>query len=91
MAISIDGKEHKGYFIVKYGQDFPKARRSMEIEHPMYGECLIYVISIGTPFWTEKLTVKVPMIFYITQILKPNRMYRVNKKQKEINLKLVKG
>lgn len=91
MSISIDGKEHIRNFEVKYGEEFPKPRRSMRLINPDIGTCLVYVISIGTPKWTNKMTVQVPMEYYITQIIEPNKKYRTNQKRKESNLQLVKG
>ena len=91
MAISIDGIEHSMKFEVKYGDDFPKPRRSMEVIHSRFGKCLIYVTSVGIPEWTNRMTVLVPMKFYITQIIDPSKKYLINQKRKTAHLKLVKG
>jgi len=90
MSVSIDGKIHKSEINVKYGEYFPKAKRSMELHHPDYGYVLVYIIEIGQPRWTNKLSVKVPFKHYITDITKPNNKYLKAKKQAKSNLKVIK-
>ncbi|APC48278.1 hypothetical protein BME96_08895 [Virgibacillus halodenitrificans] len=89
MSISIDGKKYLNNFEVKYGDPFPVPRRSMRLINPNYGTCLVYVISTGVPKWTNKMTVHVPMKYYITQIVEPNKKYRNH--QKRNKLQLIKG
>jgi hypothetical protein len=69
MSISIDGKIHRGKVHIKYGEPFPIANRSMELHNPDYGIVLIYIISLGQPTWTNKLSVEIPMRYYITDIV----------------------
>lgn len=90
MSVSIDGKIHKGYINVKYGDPFPKAKRSMELHNSNYGYVLVYIIELGQPEWTEKFSVKIPFRYYITDILKPNKKYIKQKKLNKRNLKLIK-
>lgn len=88
MSVSIDGKIHKGEINVKYGEEFPKAKRSMELHHPDYGYVLVYIIEIGRPRWTDKLSVKVPFKHYITDIISPIKKY--NDKKKKSHLEVIK-
>lgn len=90
MSVSIDGKIHKGHINVKFGEEFPKAKRSMELHNADYGHVLVYIIEIGQPEWTEKLSVKLPFKYYITGILKPSKKYATRKKLKKSNLKVIK-
>lgn len=90
MSVSIDGRIHKGVITVKYGDPFPRANRSMEYHNETYGHVLVYIISLGQPTWTKKMTVEVPFRHYITQIIEPSEKY-LNKKQREkSNLKVIK-
>lgn len=90
MAISIDGKIHNAYMSVKYGDTFPKARRSRKLYSEEYGSVMVYIIDTGQPKWTEKLEVKVPIKYYIQQIIEPSDTYKRKKKRKETGLHLVK-
>jgi len=91
MPISIDGKIYRVKQKVKYGEDFPKPNSSRNIIQPEFGRCLIYIISAGTPKWSNDMSVFVPIRFYITQIIEPNKKYLADKKREESKLKLVKG
>lgn len=91
MTISIDGKKHRGKIRIRHGMDFPRRYRSMEIEHPNYGECLIYVTMVGTPYWVDPLTVEMPYEYYITEVTKPNAIYKKNRRVKKLGLKLMES
>lgn len=91
MTISIDGKTHKGRIRIRHGVDFPRSYRSMKVENPDYGECLIYVTAVGIPKWVDPLTVEVPYEYFITEVTKPNATYRKNRRLKKSGLKLVEG
>lgn len=89
MSVSIDGKAHIGVLEVKYGETFPNPRRSMELHNEEYGKVLVYIISTGVPEWTEKMTVNVPIKYYITDIMEPNKRYRNKQKIKKIGLRVL--
>lgn len=91
MTISIDGKKHKSRIHVRNGDDFPRPYRSIEIESPDYGECLVYVTSVGIPKWIDPLTVEVPFEYFITEIQKPNAEYAKKRRLQKSGLKLVEG
>ena len=91
MTISIDGKKHKAGILVRHGDEFPRPYRSIEIDSPDYGECLIYVTAVGIPEWVDPLTVKVSMEYFITEITAPNAAYRKNRRLQKSGLKLVEG
>ena len=91
MTISIDGKQHSGKIRVCHGIDFPKQYRSLKVKSADYGECLIYVTAVGTPYWIDPLTVEVPYTYYITEVTKPNTEYMKNRRRKNSGLKLVEG
>ncbi|WP_077324080.1 hypothetical protein [Virgibacillus siamensis] len=91
MSVSNDGKTHKSAINVKYGDPFPKAKRSMELYNKDYGNVLVYIKELGTPYWTERMTVKVPFRYYITGIIQPNNKYLEKKKQGKSNLRVIQG
>jgi len=91
MSISIDGKVYRVKQKVKYGEDFPKPNSNRNVIQPKLGRCLIYIISVGIPEWSNDMSVLVPIRFYITQIIEPNKRYLADKKRKVSKLKLVKG
>lgn len=91
MTISIDGRVHSGKVSVKYGEEFPRLYRNREIDHPDYGHCLIYITEVGYPEWTNKMTVEVPIKYFITEIKKPNAEYAKNRRLQKSGLKMVKG
>lgn len=76
---------------MKYGEEFPRRYRNRTIEHPDYGDCVIYIIEVGIPEWTDRLTVKVPMKFFITEVTKPNSAYKKKRRLQKSGLKLVEG
>jgi len=80
MSISIDGKEWIGTINVKYGEPFPRLHRSIELENETFGRVLIYITDLGTPEWTEKMSVKIKIKYYITEIIKESQQYK-NKKR----------
>lgn len=88
MSVSIDGKVHRSISVVKYGEPFPVAKRSTERYIESYGHVLIYIIELGQPKWTERLTVEIPMKFVITDIINPSKSYNDSKKRN--HLKLIK-
>lgn len=90
MSVSIDGKIHKGHINVKYGEEFPLSKRSMELNSPDYGKVLVYIIELGKPKWTENFSVKIPFKYYITDILNPSKKYANKQRRKSSNLKLIK-
>lgn len=90
MSVSIDGKFHKGHINVKYGEAFPIPRRSMKLNNADYGNVLVYIIEVGQPEWTEKISVRVPFKYYITDILKPSKKYVNKERLKKSNLKVIK-
>ncbi len=91
MTISIDGKLYRGNLILRHGVDFPEQYRSITIEHSEYGECLIYITGVGTPYWEDPLTVKVPYTYYITEITEPSAEYVKKRRLQKSGLKLVEG
>jgi len=90
LSVSIDGKIHKGVITVKYGEPFPKANKSMEFHNETYGHVLVYIISLGQPKWTKKMTVEIPFRHYITQIIEPSEQYLRKKKCQKSNLTVIK-
>lgn len=90
MSISIDGKIHKSIYKVRYGEPFPKEKRSQEMYSKTYGNVLVYIIELGQPKWTNHLTVEIPFKFYIQQIIKPSKKYENKKKRNKVGLKLIK-
>lgn len=91
MTISIDGKKHKGRIRIRHGIDFPHQYRSMKVESPDYGECLVYVTAVGIPKWVDPLTVEVPYEYFITEVTKPNAIYKKKRRLQKSGLKLVEG
>lgn len=90
MSISIDGKTHKGIITVKYGEEFPVANRSMELHNSQYGHVLVYIISLGQPNWTNKLSIEIPIRYYLTDIISPNKSRIINDNNKKTHLTVVK-
>ncbi|WP_404456904.1 hypothetical protein LG329_19320 (plasmid) [Virgibacillus necropolis] len=90
MSFSIDGKEWKGNVNVKYGEPFPKQNRSIELENETFGRVLVYITNLGTPEWTEKMSVSIPIKYYITEIIKPSNNYQKKQQKKNIGLRLIK-
>jgi len=86
VSVSIDGIIHKGTINVKYGESFPIAKRSMELNNNKYGNVLVYVIELGTPEWTNKMSVNVPFRFYITDIISPSREYLETKRRNKLKI-----
>ncbi|QTD40604.1 hypothetical protein [Sporosarcina sp. Te-1] len=62
MTISIDGKKYKSKILVRFSNDLPRPYRSIEIDCPDYGECLVYVVSVGIPEWEDPLNDQVHII-----------------------------
>lgn len=90
MSFSVDGKLHKGILEILYGEDFPKLRRNRMLTSDSHGDINAYIVEVGTPEWTEKMTVEVPIAYYITQIVKPSKKYKREQKRKKIGLHIVK-
>ncbi|MYL43923.1 hypothetical protein [Virgibacillus salexigens] len=86
MSISIDGKVHKGVLRVKYGEAFPVAKRSIELNNEDYGRVLVYILSLEQPRWTEKFAVEIPFRYYITDIILPNEKYLQNKRKSKLKV-----
>ena len=91
MTISIDGKKHKSRIHLRIGDEFPRPYRSIEIESPDYGECLVYVTAVGIPKWVAPLTVEVSFEYFITEITEPNAIYKKKRRLEKSGLKLVEG
>lgn len=88
MSVSIDGKVHKSVMNVKYGEEFPVAKRSMKLYSKTYGWVLVYIISLDQPKWTNKFSVQIPFRYYLTNILEPSEHYLGN--QQKSHLKAIK-
>jgi len=90
MAISIDGKIHRGNIRVKFGEDFPKANSNMNLESTEVGEVLVYITHVGTPKWNDDYTVNVPVKLYITEVTKPSEEFEKKQRKEKIGLRLVR-
>lgn len=86
LSISIDGRVHKSTLRVKYGEAFPLANRSMELNNKEYGHVLVYIIELGQPSWTEKFSVEIPFEYYITDIIKPSEKYLKDKRRNRLRV-----
>lgn len=91
MAISIDGKTYRSNLFVKYGEKFPKVRRSETLNISGMGVALVYLTYVGTPEWDKDFTVKVPIEYYITEITKPSNEYKKKQKKNRVGLRLVRN
>jgi len=90
MSMSIDGKEWKGTINVKYGEPFPRLHRSTELENETFGRVLIYITNLGTPEWTTKMSVKIKIRYYITEIIKESQQYKNKKRLTKSGIRVVK-
>lgn len=86
MAINMTGKTYRSEFTIKYGEEFPQENRNKEMYIGGFGYVNIYILSLGQPRWEKDLTVRIPVRFYITDIIKPEKE---EQKVKRIRLKLV--
>lgn len=91
MSFSIDGKEYTANHIVKYGEEFPKRFSNRKVHLDDFGDCNIYYTGVGTPKWSNNMTVKVPTSFYITEIIDPNKEYLKSEKKKKLGLRLIES
>ncbi|MCJ7842632.1 hypothetical protein MUB24_17350 [Lederbergia sp. NSJ-179] len=80
MTISIDGKMHRTFLYIKFGQDFPRKYSNRKLYISGVGDVLVYITDVGVPQWTEKMTVKIKIWYYITQI------YREEPKKNKLTL-----
>ena len=90
MAISIDGKIYKAHIRVKFGEDFPKVNRSMNLESAEVGKVLVYITHVGTPKWNNDYTVNVPVKLYITEVTNPSEEFEKKQRKERIGLRLVR-
>jgi len=90
MSISIDGKEWTGTINVKYGEPFPRLHRSTELENETFGRVLIYITNLGTPEWTTKMSVKIKIRYYITEIIKESQQYKNKRRITKSGIRVIK-
>jgi len=91
MAINIDGKIYRSEFKIKFGQEFPQEKKNREMRIGGFGYVNIYIISLGKPRWEKDLTVRIPVRFYITDIIRPEKEHERRRQVKKSRLKLLNG
>jgi len=94
MSASVDHKVHEGHLNVKYGEPFPKANNRIWLRNKDQGNnILAHIVDVGQPKWTEKLSVRVPFRYYVTESPDTNTNIRFEENdilEKNHHLKLVK-
>lgn len=86
MSFTVDGKRYKGNFEIKYGDEFIKRHHNYVVDLKGIGKCNIYLLSKGHPFWSQRMSVIVPVQFYITSVYEHKKAI----KEKGHHLKLIK-
>ncbi|WP_373896358.1 hypothetical protein [Virgibacillus sp. CBA3643] len=91
-----DNRQYKSEFTIKYGSNFPKVYENKRMVIGGIGLVNIYIVHLGRPYWGKDLVVYIPVKFYITDVIEPEKEYAekskvdIKKIDKKPNLRLIK-